>query len=334
MKEKIEWYQEVLELEPGSRIFFPLAKLLAADARIDDAVLTLRHGLARHPDHLEARLMLVELLSRKKAGDLHTEVDGLAALLASYPGFWQAWSERLAADPAMSDASLAMRFLSAALQGRSLSWASVIEQGITTLLSPEKEKEDGRAVSRLKQAFAEQSSPEQISADDEIGLPLVPEKTIADALAVLQPETVSTVAQEAPAFPAVPDPVLEKEALASARSEPLFEKKLAPQEKEEHSEEETEEGFSLRTRSMAEVFAEQGLFSSALEIYQELLPGSSAEERPLLIARMENLAQRLGTEPAPEAPKTEEKPQHTGVESTRLVSLLDSLAQRLEMRAR
>ena len=28
MMEKIEWYQEVLKLDPDSKVFFPLAKLL------------------------------------------------------------------------------------------------------------------------------------------------------------------------------------------------------------------------------------------------------------------------------------------------------------------
>ena len=33
MMEKIEWYQEVLKLDPDSKVFFPLAKLLSSRTR-------------------------------------------------------------------------------------------------------------------------------------------------------------------------------------------------------------------------------------------------------------------------------------------------------------
>ena len=38
MTEKIEWYKEVLELEPNSKVFFPLARLLSEAGRTDEAV--------------------------------------------------------------------------------------------------------------------------------------------------------------------------------------------------------------------------------------------------------------------------------------------------------
>ena len=38
MTEKIEWYKEVLELEPNSKVFFPLARMLAEEQRTDEAV--------------------------------------------------------------------------------------------------------------------------------------------------------------------------------------------------------------------------------------------------------------------------------------------------------
>ena len=48
MTEKIEWYKEVLELEPNSKVFFPLARMLAEEQRFDEAVAVLEHGLERH----------------------------------------------------------------------------------------------------------------------------------------------------------------------------------------------------------------------------------------------------------------------------------------------
>ena len=37
MMEKIEWYQEVLKLDPDSKVFFPLAKLLRDSQQPDKA---------------------------------------------------------------------------------------------------------------------------------------------------------------------------------------------------------------------------------------------------------------------------------------------------------
>ena len=43
MTEKIEWYKEVLELEPNSKVFCPLARMLADEQRFDEAVAVLEH---------------------------------------------------------------------------------------------------------------------------------------------------------------------------------------------------------------------------------------------------------------------------------------------------
>ena len=48
MTEKIQWYKEVLELEPNSKVFFPLARLLVEEGHLDEAVAVLEQGLARH----------------------------------------------------------------------------------------------------------------------------------------------------------------------------------------------------------------------------------------------------------------------------------------------
>lgn len=289
MKQKIEWYREVLELEPGSRVFFPLAKLLAADGQTSDAILTLKQGLLRHPDHIEARLLLVELLYLQNAGDeLQQELDGLGGLFASYPGFWKAWSERLAHTPALHDASLAMRFFAAALQGRQISWGSIIEQGLFSMLG---------------------------TADAPLTAPVFAARNDS---AIEQPVS-RPAAHNTP--PAMPD---EPSADAGGVVEPV------PQSEDEES----DEAFSLRTRSMAEVLAEQGDLNGALEIYQELIEAASDDsEKADLAARVEELGRRAVV-PASEDGKPDEKAPAPGAESSRLVSLLESLAQRLEARAR
>ena len=99
-------------------------------------------------------------------------------------------------------------------------------------------------------------------------------------------------------------------------------------------EEESEEAFSIRTRSMAEVLAEQGDISGALDIYQELMQTAGPDEKTSLMARAEELGHRMTAGPVSETSRAEEKTKVSGGESTRLVSLLESLAQRLEARAR
>lgn len=308
MKQKIEWYKEVLELEPGSRVFFPLAKLLAADGQAAEAVFTLKQGLLRHPDHVEARLLLVELLHLQNAGpELQGELDGLGNLFASYPGFWSAWSERLSATPALHDASLAMRFFAAALQGRQVSWAAIIEQGLQSMLS-------AGATQEASPAF----SPPVLSAQEAAAMssrPAPPQEQPS------QPTVDSHAESSRNEHDTVVNVQATKEEAASEQQEALPE------------EEDGEEAFSLRTRSMAEVLAEQGDIAGALDIYQELMQSADDEEKALLLARAEELSRRTGTAQTAEE-SAEEKVPATGGESTRLVTLLESLAQRLEARSR
>ncbi len=295
MKQKIEWYREVLELEPGSRVFFPLAKLLAADGQIHEAIITLRQGVLRHPDHIESRLLLVELLFSHQgaSSDLQFEVEKLGRMLGTYPGFWNAWGALLAKTPAMQDAALAVRFFAAALQGQPLTWASVIEQGLQSAL---------------------------VAAAEYPTAPLA--------------EVACTSAEPCPA-PSLPH----EEAQPSG-----FPERMPPERRSLHTaeadaedsaeDEETEEAFSIRTRSMAEVLAEQGDLAGALDIYHELIQAAPAAEKPSLASRAEELTKRLQSGPVQGPGETEEKVFHPGGESNRLVELLESLAQRLEARAR
>ena len=64
MTEKIEWYKEVLDLEPNSKIFFPLAKMLEKEGELEEARRVLAEGVSRHEEFLEARLFYISVLSR------------------------------------------------------------------------------------------------------------------------------------------------------------------------------------------------------------------------------------------------------------------------------
>ena len=106
-------YQEILEQEPSSRTFLPLAKLLIEAGQKEEAAATLRRGLERHPDFLEAKLELISLLHEQAAAqpgcaeECASEIGKLISLLKLYPAFWDAWAEA----EGETDAALAIRFL-------------------------------------------------------------------------------------------------------------------------------------------------------------------------------------------------------------------------------
>lgn len=136
MTEKIKWYREVLDLEPNSKIFFPLARLLAAEHDYSGAISTLEKGLARHEEYLEARLFLIELLH---ASGLKEECDQqvkrLAKMFTAYAGFWQAWAACLSTDKNEADTASILRFLAARFLVGHVSLHEVINRGVVALVN-------------------------------------------------------------------------------------------------------------------------------------------------------------------------------------------------------
>lgn len=300
MKAKIEWYQEVLELEPSSKVFFPLARLLAENGQPDDAIATLRQGLDRHPEFIEARLFLIELLHASHRDDLRDgEVGKLARLLGAYPGFWDAWSACLAAGDKGRDTALALAFLAASFRSGAqgaLSWTSVIEHGLRAMLG-------GNGADPAPVFTPTPPTAPTVS-------PVSPASTAA-------PQAVSAPfapAPAAPVAPGVPD-------TQDAQDVPD-----AQDEEEEH--------FSLRTRSMAQVLAEQGDLKGALDIYEELLAAAgSDEERADIAGVIQELTNRLKSagEGSQRQQAADEGQPLQG--KHKLIHMLESLAERLEARA-
>ena len=132
MLSKIEIYREVLEIEPNSKVFFPLARALAEEGRHDEAAAVLARGIGFHPDHLEAKFLLIELLARQgREGEADQVFAEVGALLARYPSVWLLWSKHAAARA--KDPSLAMLFLAHYFQNQTLTWADVMERGLQSL---------------------------------------------------------------------------------------------------------------------------------------------------------------------------------------------------------
>ena len=299
MKAKIDWYKEVLELEPGSKVFFPLARLLAEHGHLQDALSTLHLGLERHPEFMEARLYLVELLYKNGQITLcESQLGHLTHLLSKYPGFWEAWGSCAGDTGKKRDLSLTLRFLAVLFQCPDVNLAEVLEKGLHAFTAtPENTASDPDSLKTTSNMTLPDPDPEMATGDT-----ILP----ADDL----PLSFSTPLDTAGA--AVHEPHA-----AAKRAEEM---------------EDTEEPFTLRTKSMADVLAGQSDINGALEIYRELaLRAESPEERQEISERITQLSSPQAQ--AVDAPS----PLPPGVVSPpgkqRMQHLLESLAERLEARA-
>ncbi|SNR60953.1 Tetratricopeptide repeat-containing protein [Humidesulfovibrio mexicanus] len=132
MRRKIEWYQEVLALEPGSRIFFPLAKLFVEFGQLEDAERTLRQGLDRHPDSMEARLLLIQVLTRQERYDEALEhMPAVIKPLERYPAFWSLWAQQTAEKD--RDFSVFLMLVASHFTDRPVKWTDVVIEGLSSL---------------------------------------------------------------------------------------------------------------------------------------------------------------------------------------------------------
>ena len=275
MKAKIDWYKEVLELEPGSKVFFPLARLLVENEQLQDALSTLRLGLERHPEFIEARLYFIELLYKNgQIVQCESQVGQLTCLFSKYPGFWEAWGVCAANTEKRRDIPLALRFLGILLQHSHIGLGDVLAKGLDSFaMTPE----------------AAQLPPESEAA---IHINNLPSVGATDA---------ATINESVPAL----------------------------QNAEEMDD--TEEPFTLRTKSMADVLAGQSDINGALEIYRELaLNAESPEERREINERIAQLSsQQVQAGDTPSSSSQEEP----APGKQRMQHLLESLAERLEARA-
>jgi len=312
MASKIELYREVLEIEPNSKVFFPLARELAALGREDEAAGVLSRGIAQHPDHLEAKFFLIELLSRLgRAGEADAVFADVGSLLSRYPAVWLLWSRTAAARS--QDPALAMLFLANYFQDESLTWAKVMERGLQSL--------------REAQPVTPAAMPAAAGAPD------VPEPAPAAAPAAPS-EAAATVAPETPADDAP--------SLRGAREvmELAADLVAAVPEHAEKNRNRPAKGRDavVRTKTMAALLADQGDVTGAREIYDELLAHlPDGPERDEIAARAAALDAATSPGHAPEAvaaPAGDAAGSRKAAGPAKLVSLLEALAGRLDARAR
>lgn len=336
---KLEWYKEVLSLEPNSKLFLPLARLLAelgtednnADM-MNEAFEVLRRGLDIQPEFMEARLFLIELLNtcgcKAQCG---AEVARLASLFLSYPDFWDAWREYAITENESSDFTAALGFMSAIMRNKSLSIVQVLEAGLNSLktnsaplFSPETiniaKNIEKSGLAKMPSASVNQikTCMENVSAANE---PVSNEPAPVNELAVLdenaeeaedtadfaeesQEESFSEEREQIPSEFADVLPkghidnymnfAQQQNALVQDKTKSTKET-LAELIKDANITIEPVENSLFRTKSMADLLAEQGDYRGALEIYRELLAKGygNKEELEERIADIKMLAPEL-----------------------------------------
>ena len=327
MASKIELYREVLEIEPNSKVFFPLARQLVEEGRADEAAVILSRGITVHPDHLEAKFLLIEILSRQgREAEADAVFADVGSLLARYPSVWLLWS-KVASDRA-KDPSLALLFLAHYFQNASLTWTEVMERGLKSLGAT------------AEPASSEESLGRTVTEPPR-GASVLPEADAALAAAVSAPSLIAQrVDREVPGAPPLRGAreVMELSELLEAPGELTEKGRTKPGRGRE---------AEVRTRTMAALLAEQGDSAGALDIYTELLATASpGPEREELLGCIAALTPSAGTAPTPPpleepaGPQAAHAPDVTDVAdapkpkgANKLVNLLEALAGRLEARA-
>ena len=185
MNSKIELYKEVLAFEPTSKVFFPLARLLWEAGELAQAATVLRSGLVSHPDHLEAKFMLIELCSQLgNDGEAKAAFGGLSDSLAKYPSFWKLWAKNPGA--LSQDSSVALSFLAAALGGADVAWTTVLQKGLQAV------SEEGAApLAAPRSGLSEAELP-----DHELSIPESPAQASTAGFKLRGAEEVALLAKD------------------------------------------------------------------------------------------------------------------------------------------
>lgn len=351
MIEKIELYREVLAIEPNSKAFFPLARALSETGREAEAIAVLEKGIGFHPDHLEAKFFLVELLSRQDREDEALKVfSGVGDSLVRYPAVWRLWSRHAAFTS--RDPVLALAFLAQYFRDPGLTFAGVLEKGLEVLAGlpaavrtePARLESPAASGGRAGEIVSEERtspdpSPAQASPGEDVSAEA--EDMTAFSPPVSEPDMAHDAGDEPPLRGA--SEVLELAGLLGMgdAAEDGGTSEVAPASgmpvPGSAARTAALPDMGIRTATMAQLLADQGDARGALDIYEELaarLP--VGPERDGVLTRMAELSAAAPGTPAPRtAAKTPEPapgPQKAKGKA-RLMGLLDALAGRLEARA-
>ena len=89
MNDTLHLFDELLEHDSGSKIFFPLARLYRKQGHLQRAIEIVQKGIEHHPDYLEAQLYLIELqCEAKDTSAAENKASAVFSKLLSYEKFW------------------------------------------------------------------------------------------------------------------------------------------------------------------------------------------------------------------------------------------------------
>lgn len=295
MTEKIDWYREVLELEPNSKVFLPLARMLVQENALPEAIDALEKGLARHPEFLEARLFLIELLyksGQKQKCDAQVQI--LSRMFSTYAGFWQAWAACLSGSGEDADAASALRFLAVQFLKGPTSLADVINSGVAAIIGDASNTATAENPATARSETVADSAQNHANgseerAAEEASEPVVPEETLAETPREdASPAEEGALEEETPAADIQPEPETAPEEISRGEAEKIEAASEEPLEETDESaeiadipetgvQEEADDATEALVRTEAPVEVAEGL-AKAAELARDLTPAEDGEE--------------------------------------------------------
>lgn len=130
MNDTLHLFDELLEHDPGSKIFFPLARLYRKQGHTRRAIEIVQRGIEHHPDYIEAQLYLIELLS--EVGDAvaaENKAQAIFSKLLSYEKFWICLRSYFAKSPHV-DLALAAFLMERSAHGEDADIVKLLQHGI------------------------------------------------------------------------------------------------------------------------------------------------------------------------------------------------------------
>ena len=356
MNDKIAWYEELLVLEPNSKLFLPLAWAYIGQGRTEDAAGVLKKGLSFHPEHLEARLLLIQCLFDGRQRDAAVrEARRLAVALSAHPVFWELWAEHGKESAAM-DLALTLEVLARQIKGETVRWGDILELGLKAMVRdtaeppPQSVQDTSPVTENKEEAAAAETLAPPLEAAAEV-LEDKPEASDPAALEAVEGKTQTAAPQGIVARIPLPRPEdipgYNRRLISTS---PAMRKTPDPAPTDEESLSEGQRSY-YETRTYAALLADQGELQEALELYTRLLRSSEDDEqRRDLKGRIRDVKDRIKKSQTPGSalPPAGPGPDHDiGIqagperetEETRqsdsppeLVQTLTRLAERLEAR--
>lgn len=137
MNDTLTLFDELLEHDPGSRIFLPLARLYRKQGLFQKAIDIVQKGIGHHPDYFEAHVFLIELFC--DAGDrqrAESKAQSVFEKIISHDKFW-ACLRNAYLKSGQSDLALAVFLVEQHARQKAVNLFELLQPGIAQSASPQ-----------------------------------------------------------------------------------------------------------------------------------------------------------------------------------------------------